>query len=266
MTMTKLSDSGMIVGYEVGDEELDSVLSGQVARAEEALSETREKVREIENSDHFTDEGKKARKKLVVEQARREIRSALNVQRLERLHRQIEGKEKALFDQSNRLEVEDMDEEDVRTLEQETRQLLREKAQQENGELEVYTTLLDAARNDDRITLRAAERAPDSFPVLSEERVRKVQEVHAHSVFPDHVEDLRTKRQAFSILQHNIAEARDSFRSMTGEDPVNSPVFSVHHSNGDVEDFELDGSPQEEPDSAEERAGEGGEPAEPVTA
>lgn len=256
--MLRLSRHGIVTGPfddMIEQEEYRSLVTGQATTLTEMLESFEEEVARIDRDPHLSSEGRTAAKEELTERWKPKLRAALNVEATEKLVRDIERREHSLFVRSNRLSLEDtdLDPEIAKEQVRETRALLRQKLQEEGGDLEVLMIAREAARNDDRVTLRAVEFAPPSFPLLPEEKLRAVQEIHAGERFPEHTEELREMRRALSVLQENSLAGRDAIRKLTGSDPVDSPSFHVVKRNAELEPLDADLEPfNPEPESEPE--------------
>lgn len=250
--MLRLTVNGLVEGSLSGveDEELTSLVEGQVSTLEETFAEIRHALAKIEDNRELTDEGKTVRRAQLVEEWRPRLRSALNLDALGRLSRQIETKTRMMHQFSNRLDLEHLDvgEEEAREMVRETRRLLRQKLAEDGGTLEVQRIVGQAAIDDDIITLRAAELAPPSFPLLSDEVLEPIRARHAAEHFPEHAAELQQKRRTLARLQFNANEARERIKELTGEDPLSGPEFYVLQEDYSLEPYEPESEPGAEPE------------------
>lgn len=279
--MNRMTDSGLLPQVDVEDEELQSVVAGQVRKLEQVLAALQERVREIENDSGLNREGRRDRKKELAAEFAPKLKSALNLPELERLDSRVQTLEERLFESGPHVEV-DLDNEDlVRRQARETREILRRRfADTDDPEArqELLDVIRDAVENNEVATLIALRDAPPAFPVLDGEDLPDLDAIrrrHAETHFPEQVQGTRDRRSTVSIAHHNVERARERFRELTGSDPVDTPRFHVVE-NGSLEPLDTDvfgdeGADQEgdtaegegKTEPADEPAGEG---AEPVTA
>jgi len=248
--MLTLSKNGLIRElWRVEDEDLTALASEQVEATESVLGDLRDELRTIEASRELTREGKEKARAALVEARMDGLRGVLGLDEIERLGKRIEGMERSLFERSPRLDPpEDTDPAEFQAQVQETRRLLRQKLNEERGAIDVQLIALEAARNDDVVTLTAIEKAPPAFPLLSGDTLRLVQEAHAETKYPTHVQKLREMRSGLTHMKENAKTARRRIQELTGTDPVDSPELWIVRPNRELEPWDPDAEPEPEPE------------------
>lgn len=114
---------------------------------------------------------------------------------------------------------------------------------------ERFEKTLQAARSDDRVTMAAVESAPDSFPLLNDDELRLIQEIHARTRWPDRVEKLENVRTGISRIRANLNTAMGLLARETGNNE-----FEVKPFPHDAGDHPVAGSSEEVTARAEARA------------
>jgi len=232
--MLRMTENGLLPQVDVSEEKLESLVAGQAQAVEDRLAQLREAVREIENDDGLTRKGKRERKRELADQFSDVFAEAVNVSELQRLTNRVEDLEKGLYERSPRLDMPDADPDDLRAREREVRDRIRNRLEDPNGDLDLMETLREAARNDEKLLLRAVERDP--MPVLDEGKLREVRDIHARQHYPEQVEKLENRRSTVRMLHHNAEQAAEAFQNLTGTSPMEVPMPAFMQESSSVEE------------------------------
>lgn len=267
MDTLRMTDHGLLPQVDVDDEELQSLVAGQVKRVEGVLSEFRERVRAIESDPGLNRQGRRERKRELAEEFAPRMEEALNLDEAKRLDSRVKTLESRLFEKGPNVEIDLEHEDRIRQQARETRELIRRRLEEAEGPEErqrIADRIRDAVEQNDAVTLIALRDAPPAFPVLEGDDLpdlREIRAAHAEEHFPSKVQEARNYRRTVSTIHHNISQSREEFRELAGVDPVEEPRFHVVE-EGSMEPVEpfADEEGETETESADEPAGE------PVTA
>ena len=117
---------------------------------------------------------------------------------------QARSRERALFSPDIRLKLPSgfEHEESTGTMERETRDELRKIGNQER-----YLILFDAAKNDDRITLRAFQFAPARFPLIEKDQLDQATRLHVETLWPEQLEEAEELYAVSRLAFRNLERA-----------------------------------------------------------
>lgn len=205
-------------------EELATILERQATGLQATLDRIREKTQQIESDRSLSQEGKREARADAAKELRRAARSAGMHERLEAIREEVESERERLEAQRLKIEGEDPDP----AAEREVRDRLRRIRDRENGDLDVRAIVLEAAREDRRLLLRAVERDPlaDVDPLTGPDTLREVRETHLRTRFPDRAQRLEEMGRVSSLMATNLDRADEVAVELTGaplresEDPV----------------------------------------------
>lgn len=221
-TLTPTQDLFFDEAADLGDDDLQAVLGRQATGLQASMDRLREEVREIDDDSALSRQGKRERRAEKVAELRNAVRSAAMLDKLDALRAEAERMRERLFNPKHLLEMEDGDTDRELAAEREIRDHLRRMREREDGDLEVQQTLRQAAREDDRLVLRAVENDPlqGRHPLASEETLREVREEHVRARFPDKLAGVEARERVVDLMATNLQRANEVSREVAGEPVV----------------------------------------------
>lgn len=150
----------------------------------------------------------------------RSIADSLPVPGLEERADELEGQLTAIHP---RLDPEDPEQAgDVALKAEETRKLLRDLDENERNRV-----LMEAAREDDRVTLMAYEDAPSAFPLVPEDELALAREVHIRRRYADRWQKVQNIRSATTKLRGNVNRAMSMVEEASGDSQYRVMPFPI---------------------------------------
>lgn len=212
--------SGIILSApeSVTDSKHRAYLEAHAERSEELVAEMRAAVREIDQDRHLSKEGKADRKEQLRGKYQKRV-AELAVGAVDHVAESIRKEEAALYNVENRLRVSDPDSQRTLHAEDAWRQRFEALASGSQEQVaELRELLLDLARADNRVALRAIELDPtrEAFPILPEEISAEVRAAHVATLYPERAAALASHSSALSALDWNAKQLRDKAVELFG--------------------------------------------------
>ncbi len=213
--MFELTEGFLLVRHD-GDERADDLVSAQATHAsdlEARLRKVREAQSKIMGDVNLTGPGRRARLTEIGRLAVKEI-EGLRVDRLSALRTRAERAGAILSDVIRHRLDGDRDPEEVRLIEREIRDRLSSV-----GEFEAEQMYLEAARSGDTLTVRAIERAPAPFAIVSKDALEEGRHLHARAINPGGYRHLQELEAAVGSMEWNSRAAVARVTTLTGVAP-----------------------------------------------